>query len=134
MSSPQLHPDTVEAYQMFCDTSSGGKLWCGMRLSTGEMIAVWGPKHSQNQQAKKVITKQAFDKLFQEKVAKGYRMIDELDANAAMAGPQWQSQTARTTQKTQPTWGSPPPKKPSAPLNDITANVAVPQGAIDYDF
>jgi hypothetical protein len=132
MSSPQLHPDTVEAYQMFCDTSSGGKLWCGMRLSTGEMIAVWGPKHAQNQQAKKQITKQAFDKLFQEKVAKGYKMIDSLDTNH-IGSPKWMSQSQPIHQTPQST--DPPRKsRPQPTLNDITANVATPTGAINFDF
>ena len=111
MAINNLDQRVTEAVHMRCPSSSGGKDWVGAITSTGELHTYWGKTGHVNQHAAKMVAKNGYINLINEKTNKGYIIVDRFEARNG-----WESQqTVQTRTPATPTRPSTPSPQPFVP-------------------
>jgi len=124
----RIATDTSFCIAMHCATSSGGKDWYGQVNNADDTITTcWGPTDNAHSCASKHGNAAALNKLVNEKISKGYCVVDRWNA----AGGNWDSAL------NQAPVAPPPPvaetaRRTKAP--NIMKGLAKPKEALKYDF
>ena len=129
MKLPLLTADVVEAIALTCPSSSGGKDWIAVLRKSGlgtsfTLTVYFGRSGGSYQQSGKTVTFNQFTNLKNEKLGKGYNIIDTFNEPNMC----WESQTPKISQKITE-WKDKP-----VVTKDIIQGIKAPENALDLDF